>query len=158
MTLGEIKTQCIFIEDCMEPRPTPWTWAAWLVFSEFIRTQSLVSRKMGTLDGGEAELSPLGRSLQEKKRKSQPIPPPPPPPLKLKVSVSSVCNRSDDHRQTAVSVLRSLFAHLRVGAWCAAISAPDVKNVKVSLTFNLMASQWQSPTIHHSGRWLCPPL
>lgn len=49
---------------------------------------------MGTLDGGEVELSPLGESPRKKKNA--------PSPQNLKVTVSSLCYRSDDHRLTAV--------------------------------------------------------
>lgn len=65
---GEKNFLCIFIQDvvCVKPCPTPWTWAAWLAFREFIKTRSLVYGNMGILDGGEVEFSPLGNLLQRK--------------------------------------------------------------------------------------------
>lgn len=138
---------CIFIRDlvCVEPCPTPWTWAAWLVFSEFIKTQSLVYGNMGILDGGEAEFSPLV-NLHRKKKKN---PSPKPEGHSVLTLLLIWWIRDAEPQQRRGLVLRSLFVY--------ALLFPASRNVHqlclrnrtaCEADFCLGCTQRQSPTVH----------
>lgn len=142
---GEKNFLCIFIQDvvCVKPCPTPWTWAAWLAFREFIKTQSLVYGNMGILDGGEVEFSPLGNLLQRK----TPHPPKPEGHHVLTLLLIWWIRGTQPMRRRGI-VLRSLFAHalLFPASKKCALTLPEKKAwLNASLTFALTTPKGNLP-------------